>query len=576
MYKNYGKRIFDLFFSLLAFLFLWPVLGILAILVCIKHGSPVLFSPTRPGKDEKIFHLYKFRTMSNAKDKDGVLLPEKERITKFGKFLRSSSLDELPELLNIIKGDMSIVGPRPLPMKYLPYYSEKQRIRHSIRPGLTGLAQISGRNNLPWNQRFETDLEYIDNISLVNDISIILKTVFKVFRGADVVVPGETTFYQFDTYKVLEEEKNSHAKTGKMTWREIGSNYWFAGDKENPVKGKKDLRWLPYATDSTYTFSGRTAIELAILDILSNRNIKKVGVPSYCSFSMLQPLIKRNIPYEFYDITLRKGSIRYDIKNIKDFDVILVMSYFGTGREQLRTTIRKAKQNECIVIEDITHSLLSNVPGCEDADYYVASLRKWFAIPAGGWLAKLNGKLSVKPNLEGNTAVEKVISAMHEKMRYMKGETENKEHFLIDFTSLESDLVQLNCMISIDNFSEKYLETLDIEAIKTKRRKNALALYSALAQYNEIEFLIQKDEFESIVPLYLPILMHDIDQRDGLKRFLDDKGIYCPVIWPETVGAQKGFRTKELSLICDQRYTEDDMAVMTDMIKKWKESSLCQ
>ena len=570
MYKKYGKRFFDLFFSLLAFLILGPVLGIIAILVRIKHGSPILFSPTRPGKDEKIFQLYKFRTMSNAKDKDGILLPEKERITKFGKFLRSSSLDELPELLNIIKGDMSIVGPRPLPMKYLPYYNETQRLRHSIRPGLTGLAQISGRNNLPWNQRFETDLEYVKNLSFVNDVLIILKTIFKVFRGADIVVPGETTFYQFDTYKVLEEEKSSHNKTDKMSWREIGGNFWFEENRSNLIEEKCDKGWLPVVAASTYTFSGRTAIELAILDILSVKKIRKVGVPSYCSFSMLQPLIKNNIPYEFYSVTLTQGFINCEINNMKDFDVILIMSYFGVGHEQLNKIIIKAKQNDCVVIEDITHSLLSNIQGCKDADYYVASLRKWFPIPAGGWLAKLNGVLTTKPAVDGSEAAEKVVSAMQEKSRYMNGEIDDKEHFLIDFTSLESDLVQLNCMISLDAFSKKYLDTLNIEKVKTQRRKNALSLYSSLSGCEDIEFLIQREELNSIVPLYVPILVHDVEQRDNLKSYLNERGVYCPVTWPETVGAEKGFRVKELSLVCDQRYTETDMTVMADMIKRWK------
>ena len=290
MYKNYGKRLCDLFFSLIAFIILSPILGVIAILVRIKHGSPVLFSPTRPGKDEKIFHLYKFRTMSNAKDKEGILLPEKDRITKLGKFLRSSSLDELPELLNIIKGDMSIVGPRPLPMKYLPYYSERQRMRHSIRPGLTGLAQISGRNNLPWNQRFETDLAYVENLSLWNDILIIIKTVFKVFRGADVVIPGLTTFYQFDTYKVLEEEKAPHNKTGKMTCREIGSNFWITEDVNiNCVRKKEStegvIEWLPAVADSALTFSGRAAIRSLITSgsqpVSSQASLRSSGLSAY-------------------------------------------------------------------------------------------------------------------------------------------------------------------------------------------------------------------------------------------------------------------------------------------------------
>ncbi|MBR2365634.1 MAG: sugar transferase, partial [Oscillospiraceae bacterium] len=165
-----------------------PILAITALLVRIKLGSPVIYKAKRPGKidpktgEEKIFCLYKFRSMTNAKDENGKLLPDKERLTKFGRLLRSTSLDELPELMNILKGDMSIVGPRPLALSYLQYYTPEERHRHDVRPGLTGLAQASGRNGLSWEQKFALDLQYIANISLIEDIKIIFMTAIKVIR----------------------------------------------------------------------------------------------------------------------------------------------------------------------------------------------------------------------------------------------------------------------------------------------------------------------------------------------------------------------------------------------------------
>ncbi|MGI5912940.1 MAG: sugar transferase [Syntrophomonadaceae bacterium] len=176
----------DFILSLLAIIVLSPVLMIIAILVRIKLGSPVLFIQKRPGLNEKIFTLYKFRTMTDERDENGELLPDSERLTKFGKFLRSTSLDELPELFNIIKGDMSIVGPRPLLIQYLPLYNQHQKRRHEVRPGLSGLAQISGRNAISWEDKFKLDVEYVDNISFFGDWKIIFLTLKKTFLREDI------------------------------------------------------------------------------------------------------------------------------------------------------------------------------------------------------------------------------------------------------------------------------------------------------------------------------------------------------------------------------------------------------
>ena len=204
MYAKYIKRILDFVLSLLALIVLSPILIIIAILVRIKLGSPVLFKQKRPGKNEKIFTLYKFRTMTDAKDKNGDLLPDEIRLTKFGKFLRSTSLDELPELFNILKGDMSIVGPRPLAVQYLPYYNEQEKHRHDVRPGLTGLAQINGRNAVDWEKRFEFDIKYINELSFINDIKIILKTILKVIKKDGIQTRGKGKVIDFDEYRRLQ------------------------------------------------------------------------------------------------------------------------------------------------------------------------------------------------------------------------------------------------------------------------------------------------------------------------------------------------------------------------------------
>ena len=204
MYRLFVKRLLDILFSGLLLISLLPIYLILILSVYIKLGSPVFFRQERPGKNEKLFWLIKFRTMTNKTDKNGELLPDSERLTTFGRFLRSTSLDELPEFWNIFKGDMSFVGPRPLSKLYLPYYTEREARRHDVRPGLTGLAQISGRNALDWDERLSLDIEYIDSVSFLEDASILLKTVIKVFKREGVVVSGTGSVGDLDEIREVQ------------------------------------------------------------------------------------------------------------------------------------------------------------------------------------------------------------------------------------------------------------------------------------------------------------------------------------------------------------------------------------
>lgn len=187
-YEKYFKRVLDVFCALVALLVFWWLYIIVAVLVRIKLGSPVLFKQERPGKNEEIFKLYKFRTMTDARDENGNILPDEVRLTKFGRALRATSLDELPEVFNILKGEMSLVGPRPLTVQYLPYYSEEERHRHDVRPGLSGLAQVNGRNFIDWDHRLAFDVQYVKKITFVGDLSIILQTALKFIKKEDIAV----------------------------------------------------------------------------------------------------------------------------------------------------------------------------------------------------------------------------------------------------------------------------------------------------------------------------------------------------------------------------------------------------
>lgn len=201
IYRSVIKRILDIILALIGLIVLSPVFLIVMVLVRVKLGSPVFFHQDRPGKDSRIFGLLKFRSMTDARDADGNLLPDAERLPTFGRILRATSLDELPEFVNILKGDMSFVGPRPLLVRYLPYYTEEEMHRHDVRPGLTGLAQIHGRNALNWEDRFRYDLDYVEHCSLALDVSIVLQTVGKVLHHSGVQSGAEQTIPDFDVYR---------------------------------------------------------------------------------------------------------------------------------------------------------------------------------------------------------------------------------------------------------------------------------------------------------------------------------------------------------------------------------------
>ena len=212
IYNRFVKRLLDIICSLLAMMFFCWLYAIIAILVYVNLGSPVIFRQNRPGRidkktgKEKIFSLSKFRSMSNVKDENGELLPDAQRLTKFGRILRATSLDELPEAWNILKGDMSVIGPRPLAVQYLPYYTDEERKRHTVRPGLSGWAQVNGRTAASWEKRFKYDVEYVDNLSFLLDVKIIIETVKKVIKRSNIVEAGSQG--DFDKYRIKEREEH--------------------------------------------------------------------------------------------------------------------------------------------------------------------------------------------------------------------------------------------------------------------------------------------------------------------------------------------------------------------------------
>lgn len=217
LYRNYIKRILDIIGAILVLLLFWWVYAIVALLVLINLGSPVLYKSERMGRDEKPFRCYKFRSMTNETDENGVLLQGSQRLTKFGRILRSTSLDELPSIINILKGDLSFVGPRPLLMKYQPYYYSHERVRHTVRPGLTGWAQANGRNRISWDDKFKLDIEYVENMSFLFDLKVLFVTVVKVVKRSDIIQDNQKArslnVVRADMVK-QDDEANTNGGTG--------------------------------------------------------------------------------------------------------------------------------------------------------------------------------------------------------------------------------------------------------------------------------------------------------------------------------------------------------------------------
>lgn len=563
-YKDYIKRFLSIAISLLLLVVLSPLFISLYFIILIKLGKPVIFCQYRPGKNEKIFKLIKFRTMTSEKDENNVLLPDSQRLTKFGNFLRKTSLDELPELFNILKGDMSFIGPRPLSIHYLPSYDQFSRKRSIVRPGLTGLAQIEGRNNASWKSRIENDVYYVENISFGLDLKIFFKTIFKVIKQSDVQIRKDgQDIKNYNVYKIVEEQ------VGGMNTKEIGSYF----ELEEFEEGKIEDSVLEYLVDRckldySFSISGRSAIDLAIQNILLTKRIDKVYLPSYSCISMTQPFLDNDIKIEYYEVNICKDGfyIKVDFSKIKQNDIFFYMDYFGYNKieNSISDELSELATKGTVIIEDITHSLFSKDSCNSYNDYEVCSLRKWFPIPSGGILYSNSEKLQIKPSKIPQSIIEKKIDAMKKKSLYLNGEEIEKKEFLIENASFDNELIRLNYENSIDLFSINILQNISKSEFIFKRRNNALFLCENIPNDSKVKLIYKKFE-EKEVPLFVPLLVES-DNRDALRNRFIKEGIYLPVHWPERISGLDDINKYELSLICDQRYNIEDMEEIIKII----------
>lgn len=518
-------------------------------------GNP-FFTQKRPGKKEKIFKLIKFRSMNNKKDQNGEFLPDEQRLGKYGKFIRATSLDELPELFNIFIGNMSIIGPRPLLTSYLNFYTPFEKRRHDVRPGLSGYAQIHGRNNATWEDKIYLDNIYVEKYGLFFDLIIIVKTALMVFKRSDVEdAKQEITISNYITVRPLDVER-------KGLMKEIGSSFWIS--RAELEFANRSVNFPPFSlfglkgSDSCFTSTGRSAIDLVIQnELFSNKSLPKIVVlPSFSCESVYSSFIKNGFE-------IRQYSIDSKLEVVDDLDVLtegagilLIHKYFGFDTFSNNKLIEKIKKKGTVVIEDLTQCLYSSFPRL-NADYWIGSIRKWFGVPDGGFIVSSTKEIINKPTKKDKELETAKIEAQLEKYDYMVLNKGQKESFLNKFKYAEELLDNQTMIYAISDSSLNILNNINTDEVINQRRKNYNVFINTV---NDKSVLLFNELNENVTPLYCPIR---VAKRKELQNYLRTNNIYAPIIWPKEglLGQAECSNAYDdlLAIPIDQRYSGKDM-----------------
>ncbi|PKM71562.1 MAG: hypothetical protein CVU91_13255 [Firmicutes bacterium HGW-Firmicutes-16] len=560
MYCRYIKRMIDIICALAAMLVFCWLYAIIAILVRAKLGSPVIFKSKHVGKNGKLLALYKFRTMNDERDKEGNLLPDEKRVVGLGRLLRSYSLDELPEAWNILCGDLSVIGPRPLPSEYLRYYTEVENHRHDIKPGLSGLAQVNGRNKLRWEEKFAYDLEYVKTCCFALDVKIVLQTVHKVVRRKDVVT-GDTV--EIDDYVT----RPLNIERRPQVFDEIGSDFF---EELNITQN--------IMSDSAAIFyldSGRSAIRLALGSI--NPSQKRAVLPAYTCEAVILPFIEAGYSFDYYNVD-RNLLVNYDefcqlIEQTKP-SVVLLHAYFGFDTIfNIREYLTQLSNSGIDVIEDLTHSLfLTNCRTC--SNFCVGSLRKWNGVPDGSFLTVCMGEYPIEsPIIENTKYLEYRREAQKLKRKYVESlDITIKNKYRSLFAASEAYLDGQTEIYSMSSATRKSIMGIDYEQLKQRRKANYDYLINELSDLSQIS--IPETLFgQSNAPLYFAMY---VDDRTALQKYMAERNMYLPVIWPmppqvsgKCSSSVEYIYSHILAVPCDQRYEISDMERIATSIKSF-------
>ncbi|MEA4894597.1 MAG: sugar transferase [Oscillospiraceae bacterium] len=560
-YRRYGKRICDVICALAAMLVFCWLYAVILVLIRVKLGSPAIYKSQRIGKNGKAFTLYKFRTMTDERDKYGSLLPDEQRVVGLGRLLRSYSLDELPEAWNILRGELSVIGPRPLPPEYLRYYTELEKKRHDIKPGLSGLAQVNGRNKLRWEEKFEYDLEYVKTCCFTLDVKIVIQTLHRVVRRKDVVTGDTVTIGDY-----ISKPLNIDRKT--QVFDEIGSDFF---EKLNTAQ---DV--LSDSVSTFYLDSGRSAIRLALRSIKTSQ--KRAVLPAYTCEAVILPFIEAGYFVEYYSVD-RNLLVNYEefhsmIERLKP-SVVLVHAYFGFDTIQnIREYLAQLANSGTIVIEDLTHGLfLKNRRPC--SNFCIGSLRKWSGVPDGGFLTVCKGEFLIDPPGSESTKYLEIRSSAQElKREYTKTlDKETKEKYLSLFAESEIILNEQTEIYTMSSATRNSILSTDYESLKKRRQANCEYLLNSLSIIKEVIIPEQLNN-QTDAPLYF--VMYIDGNRTQLQKHMAERNIYLPVIWPmppqvlgKCSGSVEYIYSKVLAIPCDQRYEISDMERISLAIKSY-------
>lgn len=548
MYVKFFKRFFDILFSILAMPVVLFVVFFSAIIIKIEDGGSIFYNAKRIGKNGKLFKMFKLRTMiENAPDirlQDGSTYNSDDdpRVTKFGRFARKTSIDELPQILNVFIGNMSFIGPRPDPPDWLDKYPKEIKDFLNVKPGITGYNQAYFRNETDGNEKMMYDYYYYRNISFILDCKILFKTIITVLKRENTYKPSEKT--ECDAKYEIGSEFDYY------------SNIEFLDNKINNLKKKKNIYYFQ---------SGRDSLKAIAKKYFKDR--KTALLPALCCESMVEPFKKYNYEVRYYKLNEDYSINKDDLKAKLSQDALFVfINYFGNkaiANSDLKS-IKKQNLN-IIIIEDKTHDFLEN-SNEKLRDYVVVSIRKWFAIPDGGFVIT-NKKLGCSSCNKRFTKIR--IKGLKLKSNYIRtANKEVKEDFLKLFKDANNELDLNEIPHKMSRISKKIYSKINFNKIKEIRKKNIDFLYKNLKNNKNIESILVDN---SKCCLYFPILVKD---RDIIQERLAKRGIYCPVIWPLPEDAKNickiSDKTSEnmLAIPCDQRYRDEEMKYIVKVINE--------
>ncbi len=531
MYKHFFKRILDFCFSLVVLIILFiPLLIITVWLHFANKGAGAFFLQKRPGTKGKVFNLIKFKTMTDEVNERGELLPDEFRLTKIGQFVRSTSIDELPQLFNVLKGDMALIGPRPLSLKLLPLYTKEQVRRHDVRPGISGWAQVNGRNHAKYSEKFANDVWYVDHCTLATDLKIIWMTIRNVLNRSDIGSGAE----DMDTVDDL------HFGIRLL---KFGSDYPVI---DNYKKGNAVSSIYPNAN---YYACGRQAIN----DLIGKFQWKRIWMPSYFCYDIINYIKTTGIKVVYYvdypgnDDETSIGKIQFE-----EGDVLFRMNFFG---------FRGVRTNKTIpvpVIEDHSHDLVGEWPQNSDADFCIASLRKTLPISEGGILWSPKEKklpLSPKETEENNKLADIRYKAMTRKAGYLNGSIK-KPRFRQDMLDTEKMLDKIP-ISKISNDSWNIINEIDIQEWYDRKHRN----WNLLQDIATEDVKILQPEKNTFNPFSLVLLFKSKEVRDKMRDILINRQTVFPaILWriPEVQNSESvDFGNRMLSIHCDGRYDRD-------------------